>query len=76
MFGNNYDRDNSYVGGKSASINVGEEHKVKIEDFRRDWDEIARIEGFIIFVTSAKVSEKSKLTPQKKFCLCGDSRIT
>ncbi len=65
MFGNNNDRDNSYGGGRnSAPINVGEEHEVKIEDVGRDGDGIARIEGFVIFVTGAKVVMKlrSKLT--------------
>ncbi|AEG19209.1 TRAM domain-containing protein [Methanobacterium paludis] len=62
MFGNNYDRDNSYGNkGNSAPINVGEEHEVKIEDVGRDGDGIARIEGFVIFVTGAKVGDEVKI---------------
>ncbi len=62
MFGNNYDRDNSYDGGRnSAPIKVGEEHEVKIEDVGRDGDGIARIEGFVVFVTGAKVGDEVKI---------------
>jgi predicted RNA-binding protein with TRAM domain len=62
LFGNNNDRDNSYGGGRnSAPINVGEEHEVKIEDLGRDGDGIARIEGFVIFVTGAKVGDEVKI---------------
>jgi predicted RNA-binding protein with TRAM domain len=62
LFGNNNDRDNSYGGGRnSAPINVGEEHEVKIEDVGRDGDGIARIEGFVIFVTGAKVGDEVKI---------------
>ncbi len=62
MFGNNYDRDNSYDNRESsAPINVGEEYDVKIEDLGRDGDGIARIEGFVIFVTGAKVGDEVKI---------------
>ena len=62
MFGNNNDRDNCYGGGRnSAPINVWEEHEVKIEDVGRDGDGIARIEGFVIFVTGAKVGDEVKI---------------
>jgi predicted RNA-binding protein with TRAM domain len=63
LFGDNYDRDNSYGSGRnSAPINVGEEHEVKIEDLGRDGDGIARIEGFVIFVTGDEVKIKINST--------------
>lgn len=40
---------------------MGEEHEVKIEDLGRDGDGIARIEGFVIFVTGAKVDDEVKI---------------
>ncbi|WP_071908083.1 TRAM domain-containing protein [Methanobacterium congolense] len=62
MFGNNYDRNDSYESREnSAPINVGEEYDVKIEDLGRDGDGIARIEGFVIFVTGAKVGDEVKI---------------
>ena len=63
MFGDNYDRDNSYGDGRdSTPINVGKEHEVKIEDLGRDGDGIARIEGFVIFVTGDEVKIKINST--------------
>ena len=58
MFGNSYysnDRRNS------APINEGEEYDVKIEDLGRDGDGIARIEGFVVFVSGAKVGDEVKI---------------
>lgn len=56
MFGerDNYERN-------SSPINVGDEHDVKIEDVGRDGDGIARIEGFVVFVTGAKVGDEVKI---------------
>lgn len=45
----------------SSPINVGDEYDVKIEDVGRDGDGIARIEGFVIFVTGAKVGDEVKI---------------
>ncbi|HSO26221.1 MAG TPA: TRAM domain-containing protein [Methanobacteriaceae archaeon] len=58
MFGNNYDNDNR---GNSSPINEGEEYDVKIEDMGRDGDGITRIEGFVIFVSGAKVGDEVKI---------------
>ena len=58
MFGSNYSRDSR---GNSAPINEGEEYDVKIEDTGRDGDGIARIEGFVVFVTGAKVGDEVKI---------------
>lgn len=58
MFKNNYGRDNR---SNSAPINEGEEYDVKIEDMGRDGDGIAKIEGFIVFVSGAKVGDEVKI---------------
>ncbi|MGF7118262.1 TRAM domain-containing protein [Methanobacterium oryzae] len=58
MFRNNYGRDNR---GNSAPLNEGEEYDVKIEDMGRDGDGIAKIEGFIVFVSGAKVGDEVKI---------------
>ena len=58
MFGDNYGRDER---GNSAPINEGEEYDVKIEDTGRDGDGIARVEGFVVFVSGAKVGDEVKI---------------
>lgn len=60
MFRNNYGRDD-YSRRSSAPINVGEEYEVKIEDLGRDGDGIARVEGFVVFVSGAKVGDEVKI---------------
>ena len=59
MFKNNYGRDNNR--GSSAPLNEGEEYDVKIEDMGRDGDGIARIEGFVVFVSGAKLGDEVKI---------------
>ena len=58
MFKNNYGRDNR---GNSAPVNEGEEYDVKIEDMGRDGDGIAKVEGFIVFVSGAKKGDEVKI---------------
>lgn len=58
MFRDNYGRDNR---GSSAPIDEGKEYDVKIEDMGRSGDGIAKIEGFIVFVTGAKVGDEVKI---------------
>lgn len=58
LFRNDYGRDNK---GNSAPLNEGEEYDVKIEDMGRDGDGIAKIEGFIVFVSGAKVGDEVKI---------------
>jgi predicted RNA-binding protein with TRAM domain len=53
--------DNGYSNRNSAPINEGEEYDVKIEDVGRDGDGIARIEGFVVFVSGAKLGEEVKI---------------
>ncbi len=59
MYGNNYGRDNNR--GNSSPVNEGEEYDVKIEDMGRDGDGIARVEGFVVFVTGAKLGDEVKI---------------
>ncbi len=61
MFRNNYGRDNYNSRENSAPINVGDEYDVKIEDVGRDGDGIARIEGFVVFVSGAKLGDEVKI---------------
>ncbi|HMK54449.1 MAG TPA: TRAM domain-containing protein [Methanobacteriaceae archaeon] len=62
MFRDNYGRDDSYGSkGNSAPISEGEEYDVKIEDTGRDGDGITRVEGFVIFVSGAKVGDEVKI---------------
>ena len=58
MFKNNYKRDNY---SNSSPVNEGEEYDVKIEDMGRDGDGIAKIEGFIVFVSGAKKGDEVKI---------------
>ena len=48
-------------GSNTAPIKEGEEYDVKIEDMGRSGDGIAKIEGFIVFVTGAKVGDEVKI---------------
>lgn len=57
MFENSYDNNRE----NSSPINEGEEYDVKIEDMGRDGDGIARIDGFVIFVSDAKVGDEVKI---------------
>ncbi|MGB9937447.1 MAG: TRAM domain-containing protein [Methanobacterium sp.] len=58
MFRDNNRRDNY---SNSSPINEGEEYDVKIEDMGRDGDGIAKIEGFIVFVSGAKKGDEVKI---------------
>ena len=58
MFGNSYGRDERE---NSSPITEGEEYDVKIEDLGRDGHGITRIEGFVVFVSGAKVGDEVKI---------------
>ncbi len=45
----------------SAPIEEGSEYDVKIEDTGRDGDGIARVEGFVVFVSGAKVGDEVRI---------------
>ena len=57
MFGN-YGNDSK---GNDAPIQEGGEYDVKIDDTGRDGDGIARIDGFVVFVSGAKVGDEVKI---------------
>lgn len=57
MFRDSYSNDRD----SSAPIMEGHEYDVKIEDTGRDGDGIARIEGFVVFVSGAKVGDEVKI---------------
>jgi predicted RNA-binding protein with TRAM domain len=58
MFGNSYGREERE---SNAPISEGKEYDVKIEDLGRDGDGITRIEGFVVFVSGAKVGDEVKI---------------
>ena len=58
LFGSSYSSDSRR---NSSPINEGGEYDVKIEDTGRDGDGIARIEGFVVFVSGAKVGDEVKI---------------
>ena len=47
------------TGGSSKPVETGKEYTVDISDTGKSGDGIARIQGFIIFVKSAKVGDKN-----------------
>lgn len=57
LFGNSYGNDRR----NDSPIKEGSEYDVKIEDTGRDGDGIARIEGFVVFVSGAKVGDEVKV---------------
>jgi predicted RNA-binding protein with TRAM domain len=54
-------RDNYSNNRNDSPIKEGHEYDVKIEDTGRDGDGIARIEGFVVFVSGAKVGDEVKI---------------
>ncbi len=57
MFGNNFGNERE----NNAPIEEGSEYDVKIEDTGRDGDGIARVEGFVVFVSGAKVGDEVRI---------------
>jgi len=57
LFGDSYSNNRD----SSAPIKEGGEYDVKIEDTGRDGDGIARIEGFVVFVSGAKEGDEVKI---------------
>jgi predicted RNA-binding protein with TRAM domain len=47
------------VGGSSKPVETGKEYTVDITDTGKSGDGIARIQGFIIFIKSAKAGDKN-----------------
>jgi predicted RNA-binding protein with TRAM domain len=46
---------------REAPVKAGEEYDVEIEDIAKKGDGIARVEGFVIFVSGTKVGDKIKI---------------
>ncbi len=42
-------------------VEVGKEYKVEVTDISRQGDGIARVQGFVVFVKSAKVGQRTKV---------------
>ena len=59
MFGN-YGNDNRNDRGNDAPPEGGE-YDVKIDDTGRDGDGIARVDGFVVFVSGAKLGDEVKI---------------
>ncbi|HII06287.1 MAG TPA: TRAM domain-containing protein [Methanotrichaceae archaeon] len=63
MYGN--DRGSFSSGGfteDSSPVEAGKTYEVEIEDISRQGDGIARVEGFVIFVSETKVGDKVSIT--------------
>ncbi len=60
MFGN-YGNDNRNDRGNDSPIKEGGEYDVKIDDTGRDGDGIARVDGFVVFVSGAKLGDEVKI---------------
>jgi predicted RNA-binding protein with TRAM domain len=59
------DNRGSYSSGgfeSSAPVEAGKTYEVEIEDISRQGDGIARVEGFVIFVSETKVGDKVSIT--------------
>ena len=53
-------------------LKKGSEYDVKIEDTGRDGDGIARVEGFVVFVSGAKVGDEVRIkvnSVRREFCI-------
>lgn len=59
-----YDIDRSSMG-TPAPVEVGKDYDVNIEDIAREGDGIARVEGFVVFVTDTKVGDTVKIQIDK-----------
>ena len=50
---------------RNAPVSAGAVHDVTIEGIAREGDEIARIQGFVIFVPGTKVGDHVKIKIEK-----------
>jgi predicted RNA-binding protein with TRAM domain len=62
VYGN--DRGSFTSGGftSSSPVEAGKTYEVEIEDVSRQGDGIARVEGFVIFVSETKVGDKATIS--------------
>ena len=61
LFRNSYGSNDYNDKGSASPIKEGDEYDVKIEDVGREGDGITRIEGFVVFVSGAKVGDEVKI---------------
>ncbi len=65
MYGNNRGSFGASGFGPAAPVEAGKEYEVEIEDISRQGDGIARVEGFVIFVSETKVGDKATIIIDK-----------
>lgn len=58
MYGSNRGSFSSGGFTDSSPVEAGKTYEVEIEDISRQGDGIARVEGFVIFVSETKVGDK------------------
>ena len=51
----------SGFGSSPKPVEMGKEYEVEISEISRRGDGIARIQGFVIFITGAKSGQKAKI---------------
>jgi predicted RNA-binding protein with TRAM domain len=51
----------SGFGSSPKPVEMGKEYEVEISEISKRGDGIARIQGFVIFVTGAKTGQKAKI---------------
>ncbi len=62
MYGSNRGSFSSGGFTSSSPVEAGKTYEVEIEDISRQGDGIARVEGFVIFVSDTKVGDKVSIT--------------
>lgn len=55
------DGGRGFRGPGPKPVEVGKEYDVEVTDISRQGDGIARVQGFVVFVKSAKVGQKAKV---------------
>jgi len=58
VYGSNRGSFSSGGFASSSPVEAGKTYEVEIEDISRQGDGIARVEGFVIFVSDTKVGDK------------------
>ena len=58
LYSYNSNRNSGF--NQDAPVELGKEYEAEIEDISRRGDGIAKVEGFVIFVTNAKKGEHVK----------------
>lgn len=61
LYRNSYAYEGRDSKGNSAPVNEGDEYDVKIEDTGKEGDGVTHIEGFVVFVSGAKIGDAVKI---------------